>query len=257
MLFSDALAFYDTGRALWAGEYIGLYPFPLTVMVAGVSVFPFEVLVGIILMSSLITLVVCFKRRALLWILFMPVLQTLAIGNLDVIAMGLLMFGNPFTLAFLTLKPQLFIFAIPLLLKNKLWWKPFSIMVGIIWGIPTLFRPLWIFEWLPRILGEERLADNSSSAILPIGFLVSLVIIALLLVIHSDKLRGASMGIFPALRPYDFTLLAGGSLWLIPLSWLAFVAMIQFSAAWPMGWVGVADTGIKLLTKDKKVTNVP
>ncbi len=181
-IFGDLQAFLDSGRALLRGQYISFYPLPAVVIFALFALLPVPVLLALVLGGSVVLLVVMFKRRALAWIFFAPVLQTFALGQLTLGWLWLLRSASPLSLALLTLKPQLAILALPLLIRKRELWKPFAGWMAVIYVPVTLIRPTWPIEWYWQITGD-RLSSTSSSLwevpILAAAFLLFVLVIHL------------------------------------------------------------------------------
>ena len=261
-IFGDLQAFVDSGNALLNGQYISQYPLPAVIIFALFALLPAPALLAFVLGSSVVLLVSMFKRRALAWIFFAPVLQTLALGQLTIFWLWLLRRASPLSLALLTLKPQLAILALPLLARRRELWRPFALWMAVIYVPTTLLRPSWPIEWIQQI-NDGRLNGTSSSLwtvpVLALGFAlfvvwtyrktlrrVKPVRIALGAVGRSAWPSLATV-LNPAIRAYDYAMLTGlslypekrGMLWLIPLSWIAVAAMWLTESAWPMAIVGV------------------
>lgn len=233
---SDLIDLFRYGQALLHGSYIPRYPLPAVGLFAIISLIPLQAAYALIVMLSLLALVHLFKRRAVLWAIYAPIGQCLIQGQVDVLCLWLMLRASPVSLALLTLKPQLFIFALPTLLIHRQLWRPFAVWCALLWGVPTLLYPQWIGQWLSGA-NDGRLQGTSSS-LWPVPLLALAVIIFMLITRRFDW-RVIASSLNPLMRAYDYALLAGSSLWLIPLSWLCVAYMWQIGAAWPMELVSL------------------
>ena len=228
------------GLAFWRGEYIGSYPLPMNAIFALLAMLPRWLALALVMFVSLALFVAAFKRQTLLWLFFQPVLAGLWLGQLDLIWLWLLRHASPVSLALLTLKPQLFPLALPALLSDRAKWRPFILTCLALYGPVTIIRPSWPLEWL-RNANDGRLDWAGSTTILAVPMVGIILLLAASALTRLDW-RGIFWTCNPTLRWYDFTLLAGGSLWLIPLSWLAWgMTQIAHSYPWPIALLGLAD----------------
>lgn len=237
---SDFNALYDSGVVLWRGQYTGLYPLPINGLFALLALFPRPVAFALLSFVGLALFVATFRRRALVWIFFEPVLAGLWQGQLDLIWLWLLRRGSPVALALMTLKPQLFPLAIPALVSDRSKWRPFTLACLVLYGPVTLIRPTWPLEWM-RQLNDGRLNWYGSSTILGnpiVGFVALLAVAAL---VRLDW-RAVFWSCNPTIRWYDFALLSGGSPWLIPLSWILWgITQMVYGNPSPLAFLGLAD----------------
>lgn len=234
---SDLIDLFKYGQLLLQGQYFPRYPLPAVGLFALLSLIPIQLAFVLILCLSLVALVSLFKRRAVLWAMFAPITQCLIQGQVDVLCFWLMMHASPVSLALLTLKPQLFIFALPVLLKRREMWKPFIAWCLLLWGAPTLIYPQWIGQWLAGA-NDGRLQGTSAS-LWPVP-LLALALIVFMLITRRYPWRVIVSSLNPLLRPYDYTMLAGQSLLLIPASWLCVWLMWRVYAAWPMALISIA-----------------
>lgn len=230
--------FIAYGQSFLNGHYFARYPLPMQGFFAILALLPRPVVYVLIIGLSILILVYLFKRQVFLWIGFMPILECLAAGNLDILALWLIKRASPVSLALLTLKPQLFIVALPILLKQRKLWKPFIFWCSILWGLPTLLYPGWIMEFVTGA-SDGRVEHGTSSSLWPVP-LLAISLIVYLLSARQFNWAVITSALNPLWRAYDYTLLAGSSLWLIPISWVSVGLMWLFAAAWPMALVGVA-----------------
>lgn len=229
--------FIRFGESLISGTYIPRYPLPMQGIFVVLALLPRPVDIALIIGLSLFALLNIFKRRTPLWIMYAPILQCLATGNLDVLALWLMLRASPVSLALLTLKPQLFLFALPSLIQRREMWRPFIAWCALLWGLPTLLRPQWIGEFIGGA-SDGRIESGTSASLWPVP-LLALMLIVYLIIARRFVWRVIASSLNPLLRAYDYTMLAGASLWLIPASWLCVWLMWQVCAAWPMALLGV------------------
>lgn len=246
---SDFNALYDSGAALWRGQYIGIYPLPINGLFALLALLPRPIALVVITIAGLMLFVASFRRYALAWMFFYPILTCLWQGQFDLMWLWLLRHGSPVALALLTLKPQLFPLALPALLADHAKWRPFALACAALYGPVTLVRPTWPLEWLAQ-LNDGRLGWYSSSIVLEYPLAGFAILLAVAALVRLDW-RAVFWTCNPTLRWYDFSLLAGGSLWLIPLSWVAW-GMTQALGGHPapVAILGIADA---LLRARKRV----
>lgn len=229
--------FIRYGLSLLNGSYTPRYPLPTQGIFVGLALLPRPVDIALIVIGSLLALLHIFRRRAPLWAAYAPILQGLVTGNLDVLALWLMMRASPVSLALLTLKPQLFLFALPLLIQRREMWKPFALWCLLLWGLPTLLYPQWIGQFIGGA-SDGRIEHGTSSSLWPVP-LLALALIVFMFITRRFDWRVIVSSLNPLLRSYDYTMLAGASLLLIPASWLCVWLMWQVSAAWPMALVSL------------------
>ena len=216
---SDFAALYDSGAALWRGQYVGLYPLPFNAAMALLALLPYPIALALVTFGGLALFVAAFRRRALLWIFFTPVLMTLWQGQVDLIWLWLLHDctcnrGSGVSLALMTLKPQLAVLALPALLADRAKWRPFAIACAVLYGPVTIVRPSWILEWLKQC-NDGRLDWTGSTTILSSPLIGFALMLAASFLWRLDW-RAVFWSVNPTLRWYDFSLMAGrSSLWLI------------------------------------------
>lgn len=234
---TDLDDFIRFGESLLHGAYLPRYPLPMQGFFVVLALLPRPVDFALIVVLSILALLNIFKRRAPLWIAYAPILQGLVTGNLDVLALWLLVRASPVSLALLTLKPQLFLFALPVLIRRRELWRPFALWTMLLWGLPTLLYPQWIGQFI-RGASDGRVEQGTSSSLWPVP-LLALALIVFMLTVQRYPWRVIVSSLNPLLRAYDYTMIAGASLWLIPASWLCVWLMWQVYAAWPMALLGV------------------
>lgn len=240
----DFWALYNSGLDLWHGQYTGLYPLPANGLFALLALLPYQVALALVSFVGLALLVAMFRRQALVWIFFQPVLAGLWLGQLDLVWLWLLRWGSPVAFALMTLKPQLFPLALPALLADRAKWKPFTVACMGLYGPVTVIRPSWPLEWL-RQYNDGRLGWFGSTTILNsplLGFALLLAVAAL----WRLDWRAVFWSVNPTIRWYDFTLMIGGSLWLIPVSWALWVGtQMMHGNPSPVAVLGIADLALR------------
>lgn len=248
-MFQDYLRFVETGNAWWAGNYIGPYPLPAVGLFAALSLIPWQVGYFGLATLGVFALLVRLKRSTPLWFAYIPVLQVLLIGNLDLVWWGLWTTRKPVAFALMTLKPHLIPFAVPEMIRwsrrDKLAWLAWA---AALWLPSWLVRPNWVGEWLWSLTHSSRIADHWASdlwsAPLPVT-VISLVSILLVWVIRKRPpfLRATTLFLNPAIGSYDYALLSGTSHWIIiPASWLAQIAERFYHAYWAWAVLGLLAT---------------
>ena len=244
-MFGDYLDFYRYGLALRSGEYIAPYPLPAVWGLALVSLAP--PLVGLIGLSllSVVILVYLFRREALLWLWYIPILETFAQGQLSMLWLWLLQRGSAWGYALLTLKPHLFPLALPALAARRDLWRPFALWCVALYAPAFVLRPAWLSEWTARVFSghDGRITAGTTSSLWSVPIL-ALAVAIVLIVARRVEWRTIFTAYNPIIRAYDYTLIAGMSCWLIPLSWGAFGLTQMTQAAWPMALVGVGTAGL-------------
>lgn len=238
-MFTDYAAFMDIGDALWCGQYTGLYPLPIVGLFALWSLIPRGL--GLVLWSvlSALALVAILKRKALMWIFFVPILQTFALGQMDIWYLWLASLKRPIAWALMTLKPQLFLFALPALIADRAAWRPFALWCAALYLPVTLIRPTWIVEWL-RAMDDGRVIEHSAMTLLYAPVALTFVILVALSIIHRLDYGMAIAAFNPFLRQYDLTMLAGRvTAWAIPLSWLTYLMSNKLLLPWPVALLGL------------------
>lgn len=245
-LMADFQVMWESGRALWQGNYQSLYPLPLAGVFALLALLPLWASALVWQAGGLMVWVAVLKRSAPAWLLFTPVLILITMGQIDLFFLGLCTAGTPLSLALLTLKPQLFVLALPRLLTfTAAEWRRLGLWAAALYLPATLARPVWIGEWLAAVsrVNDARLAQNVSASFWsqPLFFLILLPLIPLI-VRRNLNWRGLLLALNPGVLPYDYVMLAGASLWLIPLSWglLFWYYSLPLSERWMWSLLGVA-----------------
>lgn len=221
-MFGDFLNyFYPWGQGLLRGEYNAVYPLPMAYVFSIFSLFSPFMGLGVILLLDLIILVKLFRKQAFIWLWYMPFLVNLTVGNLDMIFFYLYQLNTWWGMVLLTLKPQLFILALP-----KIWkWKKTELK-KLIWGVVGLYtpffliRPMWVFEWIRNVVftQDSRLGQNDNASFF--GFWPMLLLLSG--VLYFSKIfpwKAVLFCVNPGLRPYDAVFFMGSAYEIIPISW--------------------------------------
>ena len=225
---------------MWAGHYTGLYPFPLMVALAPMSQLPVDIAAGLWFIACLGILVWILRRSSLYWILFVPFLQSMFLGQLDPLFWLVYRSRRPAVWALLSLKPQLLLLAIPGIFSSRRNVVEFA-AASLALHLPfLLLRPTWPAEWLGFLshyqnrVGVITRTTVSGQIVLSAGVIPYVLLLAGLVFLRRKNLEGSVFLINPLLLPYDYLLLMGAvSRILIPLSWLALAAAWKFQAGWP------------------------
>jgi len=231
MIGADFYQMYLSGAALWHGQYTGLYPLPMNGLFALLALLPYRVSLYGAMFGGLALFVAALRRRALMWILFYPILSGVLLGQIDLVFFWLLNRASPVALALMTLKPQLFPLALPALLSDRAKWKPFAVACAVLYGPVTLTRPMWIVEWI-RQSNDGRLDWQWSTTLMAWSIAGVAILLALAAWRRLDW-RAIFWTCNPTLRWYDFGLMAGGSAWLIPASWACW-GLVQITGGRPV-----------------------
>lgn len=238
-MFTDYAAFMDIGDALWRGQYTGLYPLPAVGLFALWSLIPRGL--GLVLWSALsaLALVAVLKRKALMWIFFMPILQVFALGQMDIWYLWLASLKRPIAWALMTLKPQLFLFALPALIADRAAWRPFMLWCAALYLPVTIIRPTWIVVWL-HAMDDGRVIEHSSMTLLYAPVTAIFAMLMILALTKSLDYGRVIASFNPFLRQYDLTMLAGCvTAWAIPLSWLTYLMSNKLLLPWPVALLGL------------------
>lgn len=238
--FSDFALIHRWAGQTWTGSYTGLYPYPLMLFLAPISRLPVDTAAVLWIAACLIILVLVLGRNSLYWMLFVPFLQGIFLGQIDPFFLPVYRSNRPAVWALLSLKPQLLLLALPKILSSRRNAVEFlAATLGL--HLPfLLLRPRWPLEWLDFIADyQNRVAEITQSTVS--GQIVSswwvLPFAALLIglvVWRRKNLEGLTFLINPLLLPYDYTLLMGSvSKVIIPVSWLALAVAWQWHAGWP------------------------
>lgn len=238
-VFTDYSTLMDTGTALWHGQYMGIYPLPALGWFAIWSLIPRDIGQWIWCALSIMALVALFKRRALLWLFYFPIIETLVLSQTDILFLWLASIKRPVAWALMTLKPQLFLFALPALIADKAAWRPFVLWCAMLYLPVTIVHPTWIVEWL-RMMDDGRLSDHSATTLIYAPVIITISALIILAVIHRLNYAVIISSFNPFLRQYDLTMIAGKvTAWAIPLSWFAYLLGHKLFSPWPIALLGL------------------
>lgn len=176
-LFRDWHIFYQAAAAVREGTSpyaVGGFFNPIQVawILSPTTVIPFSAWVGLMCAAAFLLVVVLNKKKAHWTLLSLPFIYGLFMGSLDMFLwVPARLFGG-WGLSFLTLKPQLGAFIIPLQLGD--WWRKknfreirrFALAITLLWGVPTIIQPAWIMDWIQAAVpsGSDRLHWAASIA---------------------------------------------------------------------------------------------
>jgi hypothetical protein len=242
----DFQTFYMTGLGLWQGQYVSLYPLPLVGFLALFALLPYEISAVAWHVAGLMIWVAVLKRWAPVWLPYTPLIILFTLGQIDLWFLGLYAVGSPVALVLLTLKPQLFVLALPRLLQfTRDDWRRFFIWLVVLYGPVTILRPGWIAEWLRFAVNAQdgRFAQNASASFWSQPWLFLLLIPLIVWAVRRNlNWRGLLLALNPGVLPYDYVMLAGASLWLIPLSWVLqfWYREVPITERWMWSLLGVA-----------------
>ena len=239
--FSDFAVIHRWAGLAWQGIYVGQYPYPLMALLAPISLAPVDIAAAVCLGLAILALVIALKREALYWVFFVPVLQTLFLGQLDVFFWLIYRSNRPAVWALLSLKPQFLLPTLPRIFASKRNLGEFLAALTVLHVPFLLIRPSWPIEWIGFLAGygQNRLtrvpAPTASGAILQSAWILPFAAAIFILVfLRRKNLEHALFLANPGLMPYDYSLLTGGvSKLVILLSWLALWAAWQARAGWP------------------------
>lgn len=233
-MFLDFREMYESGIAFWAGEYVGLYPYPANAVFALFALLPFNISLIIWTMVAALALLDTFGRRATYWVLYAPIAFTFCSGQTDLFFLWLMKLGTGPALALMLFKPQLLLFAVPEMLKmDRRDFVKFVAVVVIVFGLPTILRPSWPFEWVERVLEAH---ETQQRMVTLIGYPL---LAAVFVVARHDWKNVWTVANPRCLYVYDLTMLAGRSLWLVPASWVLFAVSAVIGNSFVMAFLGV------------------
>ncbi|HET6845207.1 MAG TPA: hypothetical protein VFH29_00140, partial [Anaerolineales bacterium] len=200
---------------MWAGHYTGLYPFPLMVVLAPISLLPIDVAAAVWFVICVGILVWILRRRSLYWILFVPFLQSMFLGQLDPLFWLIYRSKRPAVWALLSLKPQLLLAAVPGILSSRRNFIEFTTAMLVLHVPFLLVRPAWPVEWLDFLshyqnrLGEITRTTVSGELVLSAWVIPFALLLAALVFLRRKNLETSLFLINPLLLPYDYLLLMG------------------------------------------------
>lgn len=165
---NDFAVFWNVGQAILHGQPpyavpLSWYPLPLAYLFAVFALFPPGPAFLLFLALQLALLIAVFRRQAPFWALYFPLLQVLGMGQLDFLfwcadhaielAESRRTWLGPALAALITLKPQVALIFLPyhLLRWNKKERLRFVLFTALLWGLPLLWSPTWITDWLTAV----------------------------------------------------------------------------------------------------------
>lgn len=171
--FRDWHIFYDAGQAMRQGvspfEIAGYFnPIQLAWLIRWTVWIPFPLWVTLAILCTSAAILIVARKNAIWYFLSLPFIFSIWMGMIDMFLwLPARLFGGV-GLAMLTLKPQLFALYAPFQfmtwIREKNWKQIglcFASIVGL-WGIPSIFYPALIPEWvnaLPTL--QSRLSASS------------------------------------------------------------------------------------------------
>jgi hypothetical protein len=256
-MYQDYFWFLEYGWDWRVGIYTGPYPLPALGLFTALSYIPWEIGYFGLAALGLFCIVVRLKRSAPVWSAYIPILQVMLIGNLDLVWWGLWTTRLPIAYALMTLKPQLMPFALPEIIRwkrrEKLTWLGWT---AALWLPCWVVRPGWFGEWMQKLTQFDRITEHWASNLwnAPVWILIGgLIAIPLVWWITKRRpsFRPLMLFLNPGINSYDYALLAGNAHWIIiPASWLAQIAERYQSAHWAWGLVGLLAALTTLAPKD-------
>jgi hypothetical protein len=224
-MFLDFDMLYKAGEDFWNGIYTINYPYPAVFFFALLALMPRDVALALFLSLSAIALIDIFKRRAVLWAAYAPIVFTFATGQVDLLFFWLAKTSTPISLGLMLLKPQLAMFVLPQMLNRKNL-RGVIVTAACLFIAPTLIRPLWVVEWVRNIIAISA-GDPRQTTLL-----VYPVVAAVVIAVRRDWKSVWASANPRLLHVYDLTMLAGKSLWMIPASWALFLIGLQLNQQW-------------------------
>lgn len=278
MIDNDFTFFWSVGQALLHGQnpytlvlFAKLvYPpalLPLFVLFALISKNVSFILFTILNLAMLLDLIFekPYRRSNLLWLLFVPTLYVLIVGQLDILFVWIAKkfikkrWWSVFPAAFLMLKPQLAVLLLPITIID--WLKndrcslaAWSAITLALYGLPVVLSPQFVTGWL----GETRAAANlyfiGSPGIFSLALQGPLQILlfggaaAILggaLFLPPQALSAALLTATPLGAWYNQTILTAQApvKILVPISWLAMGLAAALKATYPFILVPLSALG--------------
>jgi hypothetical protein len=176
----DFSILWAAGRAVLLGQDLYnvahfFYPLPFAYILAGVATMPLPVAYWLWLAFNLGLLVYFFRRDFWQWLLFVPVLHLFSSGQVELVWWGMERgMGRHWRGALLgsliTLKPQTAVLLLPWHVVDWLRYDRPTLfrwigLTSLIWGVPLLWRPGWILEWLAATPPYRLLSASNSPGI--------------------------------------------------------------------------------------------
>ncbi len=242
----DFSILWAAARALIEGQDVYtvtafFYPLPVIYLLAPLGLLPMGTALAAWLAINFALLVAAFRRAFWVWLLYVPMLHLFSSGQVELVLWGLehaIKSGwrGALFAALITLKLQTALILLPYhlvgwLRNDRAMLIRFGVCTSVIWGLPLLWRPGWIGDWL-RARGDSSFFEFAPNApgvftLLRIsdGLLIPLVIAAVVIFVwgmFQDKAtaRAAAMLASPVGLFYTTIQLAGcAPAWLlVPVS---------------------------------------
>lgn len=251
----DFWIFWQTGRAENPYSVAGAnYPPPMMIIQRPIGLLPGSVAFIVWTLFNLILLVAMFKRKALLYIFFMPTMFDIVPGQNDLLFLWFSTFLKKqdwkaiLAGVLITLKPQMALLLLPWHLLRWEWKTRFAWAAGVVglWGYYFLVRPEWYFQWVgvaQSWVNKENSATPSLFSLVPFWLAVVLALgIFLFAWFRLDEKTNLAAAVFamPYGKTYDqILLLRSDSLvwWMIPLSWAGLFISLRLNHPWPQAVV--------------------
>jgi hypothetical protein len=235
-LFYDFYVIYDWAQKLFMDNtYIGYYPYPFYMLFGWLTYIPREIAAIVWVSISIIILVAVMKRKAILYLFYYPLIFHVYYNQTSMIFWGLFIIGSPLSIAFMTLKPQLFLLTIPKLIQ---WFRTepnkfYRTIIYIIFiQLPfLLMRPMWPIEFINNQFTGLRIKEVSPSLwAMPFLLVIWIVIVYTIRnwLTKNDLWAVAILPINPFIKFYDFVFLLNNktSIGLLLVSFgIVFIAM--------------------------------
>lgn len=241
------------------------YPLPFAYLFAPLALLPQWPAFWLWLVANLALLALMLRRRALPWLLFVPVLHQLSSGQVELALWAMAQalksgWQTALLAALITLKPQAALIYLPWHLIQ--WWRSekrtllmWVVFTSAIWGLPMLWRPDWLLRWRAALPGVSvSSASNSPGlfsllSLFPAAWLVLALAAAVVFVwgqLQSKEVAracavlGSPLGLFYSTMPLldcapawmmiaASLAAAGASLWLrsfIPFTGLSILVLV-------------------------------
>lgn len=250
----DFWTFWQTGRAAEPYSVTGaIYPPPMMVILRPIGLLPGSVAFIVWTLFNLILLVAMFKRKALLYIFFMPTMFNIGPGQIDILFLWFSTFLKKqdwkaiLAGVLITLKPQVALVLLPWHLLRWEWKTRLAWGAGVVglWGYYYLVRPDWYAQWLGTATGTiqyEASATPSLFSLLP--FWLAILVAGgtfFFAWFRLDEKTALAAGVFamPFGKTYDAVLLLRSEIpwWIIPLSWAGLFVSLRLNHPWPQAVV--------------------
>jgi hypothetical protein len=237
-MFQDWYIFYQAGRAISEGispySVAGYFnPIQAAWLLSFTTWLPFQAWAWTMVALSFAGILIIARKRAIFYVLSAPFIFGAFMGMLDVFLWIPARLGGGLGLALLTLKPQLAMIYVPFRLME---WKRqgnirqivlFFTGTALLWGIPAMFSPGWVTEWihsLPTLTSRMHGAASFPGYIVlfdqPIFFAAIFAIVMAWFLIKGNGAYYLAAAFSPSFSPVDFVIMSEFSTWRFTvLSW--------------------------------------